>query len=187
MGDPKKLRKKYSPPRHPWQGARIASEKILVEEYGLKNKREIYKAQSLSRRFTKQAKNLIAEKTEQSQIEKKQLFSRLSKLNLLSKEADLDNVLGLTLKDILDRRLQTLVYKKKLSKTVKQARQFISHGNIAIRGQRVNSPSYLVKLEEENDIDFVADSSLSNKEHPERVIKEKVEVKKEIKRDVKER
>ena len=34
MGDPKKLRKKYEPPRHPWQASRIESEKILFKEYG---------------------------------------------------------------------------------------------------------------------------------------------------------
>src|SRR3989344_4263044 len=117
MGDPKKLRKKYTPPRHPWQGPRIKAEKILVDDYGLKNKREIYKTQSILRGFTKQAKNLIASKTRQSEAEKKQLFQKLSKLNLLPKDADLEQVLGLTVRDILDRRLQTLVFKKGFSKT----------------------------------------------------------------------
>ena len=67
MGDIKKLRKKYTPPRHPWQGPRILAEHILVEEYGLKNKTEIYKIQSLLRGISKQAKNLIAVKTLQSE------------------------------------------------------------------------------------------------------------------------
>ena len=182
MGDPKKLRKKYNPPRHPWQGPRINAERILVKDYGLKNKREIYKSQSLLRNFAKQAKQLIAFKSEQSEKEKHQLFAKLIKLNLLNKDAaDLEQVLGLTINKILDRRLQTLVYKKGLAKTQKQARQFITHGSIAIKGQKINIPGYLVNADEEYHIEFVKNSSLSNPEHPERAIKEKkVEIKKEV-------
>ena len=180
MGDPKKLRKKYTPPRHPWQGSRILAEKELVREYGLKNKKEIYKTQSLLRNFTKQAKNIIALKNIQGEKEKKQLLSRLISLNLLSKDASLEKVLGLTINNILNRRLQTLVYKKGFAKNVEQARQFIVHGHITIKGQKINVPGYLVKLDEEFYIDFVKSSSLSNPEHPERLLKEKVEIKKEV-------
>ncbi len=180
MGDPKKLRKKYSPPRHPWQGSRILAEKPLVKDYGLKNKREIYIAQSILRNFTKQAKNLTAIKNLQSQREKEQLLARLERLNLLGKNAGLDQVLGLTINNILDRRLQTLVYKKGLAKTPEQSRQLITHGHIVVRGQKVNVPGYLVKADEENTIEFVKSSSFSNHEHPERVVKEKPELKKEI-------
>ncbi len=177
MGDPKKLRKKYTPPRHPWQGPRIISENILVKEYGLKNKREIYKTQSLLRNFAKQAKNITALKSLQSEKEKDKLLEKLTKLNLLGKGLGLDQVLGLNIKNILERRLQTLVYKKGLAKTPVQARQFITHGHILIRDQKVNVPGYLVKQEEEHEIKFSEDSNLKNPEHPERVIKEKQEIK----------
>ena len=40
MGDPRKLRKKYYPPSHPWQKIRIDEEKILMKDYGFKNKKE---------------------------------------------------------------------------------------------------------------------------------------------------
>ncbi len=180
MGDIKKLRKKYTPPRHPWQGPRILAEKILVKEYGLKNKTEIYRAQFLLRSFTKQAKNLTTNKTLQGEKEKKQLFSKLAKISLLNENAELEQVLGLNLNQIFERRLQTLVYKKGLAKSVIQARQFIVHGHILVSGQKINVPSYLVKNNEESHIEFVKDSSLSNPEHPERMVKEKVELKKEI-------
>jgi len=184
MGDPKKLRKKYMPPRHPWQGPRIIAEKSLIKDYGLRNKKEIYKAQSILRNFTKQAKNLIATRSLQSEIEKKQLLARLESLNLLKGNADLDQVLGLTINDILERRLQTLVYKKGFAKSPLQARQFITHGHISVMGQRVNVPGYLVKQDEENKIEFAKRSSLSNPEHPERVIK-KDELKKEVNVNIK--
>ncbi|MEK6835875.1 MAG: 30S ribosomal protein S4, partial [Nanoarchaeota archaeon] len=83
MGDPRKLRKKYQPPRHPWQGSRIEAEKVLTKEYGLKNKKEIWKAQSLLRKFAKEAKNLSTIKTLHDQKLKEQLLTRLNKLNLL--------------------------------------------------------------------------------------------------------
>ncbi len=184
MGDIKKLRKKYTPPRHPWQGPRINAEKVLVKEYGLKNKREIYKTQSLLRNFSKQAKNLIAYKTEQSEKEKKQLFDKLANIGLLHKDADLEQVLGLTIDKLLERRLQTLVYKKGLSRSVVQARQFITHGHIAIKGQKVNIPGYLVKAEEETHVEFVKNSNLSSAEHPERVVKEKNVLKKEVNENI---
>ena len=171
MGSPKKLRKKYTPPRHPWQGARIIAEKVLVREYGLKNKKEIYKALTFLRNFAKQAKNLVTIGSNQQEKEKEQLFTKLKKLNLINVPS-LDHVLGLTLKDILNRRLQTLVYKKGLAKTITQSRQFVSHGHIEVKGQKVVSPGYLVNVEEENEIKFVKNSNLSNAEHPERVIKE---------------
>ena len=49
MGDPKKQRKKYETPLHPWQGERILAEKKIMEEYGLKNKKEIWKMNSMLR------------------------------------------------------------------------------------------------------------------------------------------
>ena len=83
----------------------------------------------------------------------------------------------------LDRRLQTLVFKKGFSKTAEQARQFITHGHIAIKGNKINVPGYLVTGDEENDIEFLKNSSLSNPEHAERVVKEK-EIKKEVNENI---
>ena len=41
MGNPKRHRKKYSTPAHPWQRARIEEERELSKEYGFKNKKEM--------------------------------------------------------------------------------------------------------------------------------------------------
>ncbi len=184
MGDPKKLRKKYVPVRHPWQGPRIIAEKKLVKEYGLKNKTEIYKARSFLRTFAKQAKKFASFNTEQGDKEKKQLMNRLERLGLLSSNSSLDQVLALTIEHILGRRLQTLVYKKGLTKTISQSRQFITHGHVSIKGQKVSIPGYIVNSSEENEIEFVKDSSLSSLDHPERKPKEKIELKKEVNENV---
>ncbi|MAG50144.1 30S ribosomal protein S4 [archaeon] len=167
MGDPKKQRKKYSKPKHPWEEGRIKEEKELKMEYGLKNKKEIWKTESKLKKIKDQTKRLITNKTEQAKKEEKELLLKLYKLGLIKKSAKLDDILSLDLKSILDRRLQTLVFKKNLSTSVKQARQFITHGHITISSKKIDVPSYLVNLDEENKISFFGRSLLSKDDHPE--------------------
>lgn len=164
MGDPKKSRKKYNTPIHPWQKARIDEEKALIVEYGLKNKKEIWKLASKTRGFARQAKRLIANTTEQGEIERKQLISKLVSLNVLLPDAGLDDVLSLETKDLMERRLQTLVVKKGLAKTMKESRQLIVHGHIMIGSTKITVPSYLVKKEEEVSIKYVPTSPIK-KQH----------------------
>jgi len=180
MGDPRKRHKSYSTPSHPWQRTRIEEEKILVKEYGVGNKKEIWKMNSILRRFAGVAKNSVALKTKQGEKEKKQLLDRLQTLGLLTPTAQAVDVLNLKLKDIMERRLQTLIYRKGMARTVKQARQFITHRHIAVAGKIVTQPSYLVLKKEEDKIGFLASSTLSNTEHAERIILEK---KKEVKQE----
>src|SRR3989339_793136 len=108
MGDTKKQRRKYSRPKKRWEKERIEDEKVLLEDYGLKNKKEIWKMESILKNFARQAKKLIASQTNQAAIEKIQLFKKLSLYGLVAETAKLEDVLAITLKDILERRLQTL-------------------------------------------------------------------------------
>jgi len=171
MGSPKKPRRKYSKPSHPWQKARIEAERILFKEYGLRNKKEIWKATSLLRNFTHQTKKLIIGKSAQAEIEKDHLLKRLFSLGLLGEGAKLEDVLSISVKNLLDRRLQTLVYKKRLARTIQQARQFIVHRHIVVGDRTIVMPSYLVTREEEAFIGFTSKSALFNQDHPERVEK----------------
>src|SRR3989344_1339576 len=122
MGDPRRIRKKYQGPKHPWNKARIDEETQLRKDYGLKNKQEIWRFVSKLKSFTNQAKKLIIARTTQAEKERKQLIARLNKLGLVSTDAQLDDVLGLSVRNFLDRRLQTQIYKKGLARSVKQAR-----------------------------------------------------------------
>lgn len=168
MGDPKRRRKKYSKPSHPWNKERIDEERILKKEYGLNKKNEIWKSASMLRKFKNQAKRLTTLSTKQAEIEKEQLIKKLTNLGLLEKGAGLENVLGIELKDILERRLQTLVLRKKLARTAHQARQFITHRHIAVADKVIEVPSYVVSVEEEKNISFRPTSGLSKEDHPER-------------------
>lgn len=181
MGDPKRIRKKYSTPIHPWQAERLEEEKELTRQYGFRNKTEIWKMNSVLRTFLRQAKRLSAEKTEQAEKEKTQLLNRLKKLGLLPETASLDDVLDISLKDLLERRLQTIVFRKGLSRSVKQARQFIVHRHILVDKNKITVPSYLVSKSEESLISFIPSSSLSSADHPERKQEEKKEAPKKEK------
>ncbi|MBI2141714.1 30S ribosomal protein S4 [Candidatus Woesearchaeota archaeon] len=172
MGDPRRFGKKFARPFRLWDETRIAEEKDLLKAYGLKNKNEIWRTETMLRRFKGQAKNLIAMKGPQAEKEKQQLIARLISLGLTSQTADLDTVLGLTINNLLDRRLQTLVFNKKLARTIAQARQFIVHEQITVKGRKTAVPSYLVKRDEEDAITFAPESPLASETHPERVIKQ---------------
>ena len=170
MGDPRFNRKKYETPKHLWEADRIKEEWELQRKYGLKNKREIWKAKSLLRNFRGQARQLQAKLrygNPQAEKEQKLLFDKLIRLGILNESnATLDAVLSLTVEDILRRRLQTIVYLKGLARTPKQARQFIVHGHIAIGDKKVTIPSYLVRREEVELVDYYKYSPLADEMHP---------------------
>lgn len=169
MGYPGKNRKTYETPNHPYQGGRIQEEHNLVEEYGLKSKRELWNAQSDLRRYRREARRLLGEaESEQTRKEREQLQGHLRRLGILKEDSTLDDILTLDITDILERRLQTVVYRKGLANTPDQSRQFISHGHITIGQRRVRVPSYMVETKEEDDIGFYHNSPLSDDLHPER-------------------
>lgn len=170
MGDPRKIRTKFEGPRHPWQKERIEQEKIFIKDFGLKNKKEIWKINSRLKTFAAHAKRLVALTGEQAEKEKMQLLQRINRLGLLDKGAVLEDILGLATKDLLERRLQTIVCRKGFSKSMKQARQFIVHGHVLIHGKKVTAPAYLVPTDEEQTIEFLKTSALADPEHPERRI-----------------
>ena len=155
MGDPKKQRKKFAKPSHPWQKERIADEKGILKQYGLRRKYEVWKMDSLLKKFLNRAKIIIGERTLQSDMEKRQLLERLYSLGLLKKDSKVEDILNLKLKDVLERRLQTLVCRKHLAKTMMQARQFIVHEYIAVGNKKITTPSYLVSIKEEPEIKLV--------------------------------
>ena len=146
MGDIKRKRKLFSRPKKLFDRARMDEENILVKKYGLKNKREIWKAKSFVSKLRRRAKNLIpAEATEQQEF-----FNKLNKMGM--GVTNIADVLALTEENLFERRLQTFVVKKKLATTPKGARQLIVHKNILVDGSVVNIPSFIVTMELEDKI-----------------------------------
>lgn len=155
MGDPKRLKRKYSMPDHPWKKARIAEEGKIKKDYGLKNNTEIWKFKSLLRSYRARARKLMASTGAQSEKYSAELIQKLNRMGVLKeKKATLDDVLGLELKDFLERRMQTVVYRKGMGHTMRHARQLISHGHIAIDGRNVTSPNHIVEAGKEAVVTF---------------------------------
>jgi len=167
MGDPKFPSKHYDTPSHPWQKVRIEEENGLIHQYGLKNKREIWRANTKVREMRRQARKLTANSSDdQAQKEKNLLLAKLNRLGMLEQNSGLEDVLIMTPENVLDRRLQTQVYLQGLSSTVKQARQLIVHGHISIDGAVARVPGILVTKLQEKNISYSPTSALNSDLHP---------------------
>ena len=153
----KRQQKKYERPLRPWDKPRIEAEKKVKQDYGLRRKREIWKAQAILRNYRRLARELRAQKGKENE---KILIEKLHKLGLIHANANLDDVLALNLQNILDRRLQTIVQRKGLASTPKQARQYIVHGHIAVEGKRLRFPSTLIRKDLEEKIHFYEKSKI---------------------------
>jgi small subunit ribosomal protein S4 len=173
MGDPKFLRRRYETPKHPWEASRMEEETKLLERYGLKNKRELWKAQSILRGFRRQARELQAQLragSPQATRETELLLARLRRLGILSAAApSLDDVLALTIEEVLRRRFEWIVFSRQLAPTTWGARQWIGHGHFSIGDHRVTRPGYLVPSDEEAQIAYSPTSPLAAEDHAMRV------------------
>ena len=141
-----KKHKTYSRPKRPFDKSRIDEEAGIVKEFGLKNKKELWKADAKIKTMREKAKKLISAKPE----EQNALFERLNKIGM--NVNSISDVLSLTKKDFLARRLQTIVLKNKLATTTKSARQMITHKKIYVNDSIIDVPSYVVPINLENKI-----------------------------------
>jgi ribosomal protein uS4 len=152
-----KYAKLFTRPRKLFDKPRIDDENILVKKYGLKNKREIWKAESEIEKIRRRGKELITA----SQDEQKILINKLQKMGF--KIEGISDILALNKEDWLRRRLQSIVFEKKLASTVRGARQLITHKHIAIDKKIINIPSYMVSIDGENKIDVILKSRKEKK------------------------
>lgn len=170
MGDPKKPRKKWESPGHPWIKSRLERELELVYGYGLRNKRELWIAQTMLRKIRHRARQLLSLPPEEVKKELEVLARKLYRMGLINRiDVDINEILSLTVEAILERRLQTIVWKKGLAKTVYHARQLITHGHIAINGKRVTSPGYLVSRDEEQYVGYYPTSPYAQQQSPTKI------------------
>ncbi len=146
------IRRKFSRPKAHWDSTRIAEEKELLKNYGLRVKRELWKSQEILRNFRQRARDLTAV---ENKAEEKALLEKLVKLGILKEGSTLDDVLALTVEDILGRRLQSIIHRKGIAKTALQARQMIVHGHVMINDSRLSYPSALITAEDENKIKVI--------------------------------
>src|SRR2546428_5111358 len=144
MGDPKKSRKRYSRPKSPWRSDQLAQELYLLGIYGLRNKRELWRAQSQLSSTRKQARTLLAATQQVRLRDEKKFMDSLVRKGLVKPGSPLDDVLSLTVEDVLARRLQSMIFKRGMAVSPLQARQAIVHGHVVIGERRGTIPSHPV-------------------------------------------
>ena len=92
-------------------------------------------------------------------------FRNMYRRAIMKKGDTAENLIGL-----LERRLDAVVYRSKLSNTIFSSRQLINHGHVRVNGKKVNISSYQVKEEDSIEIRdkskqlALIDIALANKE-----------------------
>lgn len=166
MGDPKKPHKKYSTPESPFDQERLNEELRLIGTYGLNNKRELWRHRTMQRNFLRVAREMLSIDPEKRIEKEKEIKNKLYSLGLIQRDIAVEEILSLRIEDLLERRLQTFVYRNRLASSPFQARQLIVHGHIAVGDRKVYSPSYIVSREDEKTIRYAPSSPLSQVSHP---------------------
>lgn len=164
MGGKKKSRKTYieGKPKKLWNIQLLQEELQLMGEYGLRNKGELWKARAALKSIVRQARNLLSMTAEERARLEAPFKERLYRAGFIEDvDMPLDRVLSLDVRAVLERRLQTMVYRRGLAKTLYEARQLIAHGHIAINGKRIRSPGFLVPRELEDKISYAPASPLA--------------------------
>ena len=160
MGDPKYPRRVWRKPKRPLNYDLKMEELKTLGTFGLRTKRELWKAHTELSRVRHQARSLLALRQEVRAEKEPILMKSLARIGLVSSDATLDDVLNLNVNDLLARRLQTIVTNKLGFKTPYQARQAVVHGHIMIGDRKVDIPSYTVTVDEEDGVHFAPESKI---------------------------
>nr|BAJ85708.1 predicted protein [Hordeum vulgare subsp. vulgare] len=158
---PRNHSKTYKVPRRPFESARLDAELKLAGEYGLRNKREIWRIQLTLSKIRRAARELLKldAKDPKRLFEGNALIRRLVRIGVLDEtRMRLDYVLALKTEDFMERRLQTQVFKSGLAKSIHHARVLIRQRHIRVGKQIVNVPSFVVRLDSQKHIDFALTS-----------------------------
>ncbi len=168
MGDPRRQKKKYVVPKKPYDTDRFEQELDFIGRFGLRNKRELWRHSTELSNYRRQARNLLAlPPSEREQVEK-ELVGKLTRFGVLE-ESVLDKVLDLTLENVLERRLQTIVFRKGMAASMHHARQLVAHGHIALDSARVTTPARLMTVGETDRLTYTNKSALNDQSHPARI------------------
>ncbi|NWF95303.1 MAG: 30S ribosomal protein S4 [Candidatus Thorarchaeota archaeon] len=169
MGDPRRQKQKYAKPKRPFETERFEQELELLGSYGLRNKREIWRHRAELSNYRRQARRLQALPPADRVEEEKTLLDKVVRFGLLKSERSLEGILDLTLRDMLERRLQTIVFRKGYASSMYHARQLIVHGHVALDQARVRTPSRIISLAEESRLSLSPRSPLNDPSHPARI------------------
>ncbi|KON30005.1 hypothetical protein AC482_05020 [miscellaneous Crenarchaeota group-15 archaeon DG-45] len=166
MGDPKKKHKRYTTPKRPYDQEALEEELRLIGAYGLRNKRELWSHRTEISRMRRMAREKLSMDPVERAEGERAMTVKLRGLGLIGERAGLEDILTLRIEDLMERRLQTVVYRRGMAKSLFQARQLIAHGHISMGGRKVRAPSHLVTLEDEAGLGYAASSPMAAAGHP---------------------
>merc|ERR1711871_1498027 len=150
-------------PRRSYDKERLDAELKLIGTYGLKNKREIWRIVLVLSKVRAVARQLLTleERDPQRVFQGQALMRRMIRYGILDEDKQrLDYVLALKIEDFMERRLQTLVFKRGLAKSIHHARVLIRQKHIRVGRQIVDIPSFMVRVESQPHIEFALTSPL---------------------------
>ena len=130
--------------------------------------KEIWRERSALRRHRQLAMKLIGRvDTSEGHFkrEKEEFLGSMQRKGLISEDADLDDVLQISVENMLDRRLQSQVYYKGFAPSMRAARNMIVHGHIVLGNQKMNVPGYHVLRNQEADIAYHPSSNFNDPNH----------------------
>ncbi len=158
MGGLKKPKKRYlaGKPKKIWNKSLLLEELQLMGEYGLRNKKELWLARARLKWIVRRARSLLSMTAEERAPLEMPFKEKLYKMGFIEDPSvSLDRILSLDVRAVLERRLQTIIYRMGLAKSIYHARQLIVHGHVAVAGRRVTSPGFLVPRELEDKISLI--------------------------------
>jgi len=161
MGDPRRFKNKFERPKKLWDVDRIQHDKALKVEYGLKNMSELWRSTAELKKYRREARRLLSLTEEERRDDAKKILKKLARRGIMKEGSVIDDVLSLEVRSVLERRLQTIVMRKGMARTMPQARQLITHGFIGIEGRSITRPGYMVSLEEEAAIAYTRSIDIS--------------------------
>lgn len=179
MGDPRRFRNKSERPKKLWDVDRLRQDKQFKSEYGLRNMRELWMSTAELKKYRREARRLLSLTEEERKDDGKKILAKLARLGVLKEGSVLDDVLSLEVRAVLERRLQTMVLRKGLARSIAQSRQLITHGFISIKGKKVTRPGYMVDMNDEASLAHARPIELETK--PPEKVEEKTEKPAEVK------
>eukprot|EP00657_Telonema_sp_P-1_P009348 TRINITY_DN3537_c0_g1_i7.p1 TRINITY_DN3537_c0_g1~~TRINITY_DN3537_c0_g1_i7.p1 ORF type:complete len:173 (-),score=84.74 TRINITY_DN3537_c0_g1_i7:224-742(-) len=135
----------------------LDAELKLIGTYGLKNKREIWRMTLVLSKVRAVARHLLTmdERDPRRIFQGQALMRRMIRYGILDEDKQrLDYVLALKVEEFMERRLQTLVFKRGLAKSIHHARVLIRQKHIRVGRQIVDIPSFMVRVESQPHIEF---------------------------------
>ncbi len=145
-------------------------------EYGLRNKRELWRYKTMLSEMRGIARSLLAKSGSEREEAEQAFLTRLRRMGLAGEATSVDDTLDLDIRNLLERRLQSIVFRGGLAGSPSQARQLITHGHIAVGDHVVSVPGYLVSRADEDRVRYAAESAIAKSDHPARKALSRVEV-----------